>query len=312
MCKQIFFLSLKTISNQRFSLMKKSKIILLVSCALLVVNAYSQGVSFQVLTLKEALVQAKEQGKHVFVMFGTTHCGYSQQAFYTLGNSKKAGDFMNAHFINVAYGNSEALNASTWGEVFEATVKEPFVSLENNEEIIFTNYFVFPNFFFLSPDGKITYFFNGSKNIEERVIKAAKKGLNSKTQTPIFFSTYFNNKMYSKNKKSLEMLSEGMLAYHLLEMPPNIDYSKPNSVSWDEISLPEENKAQAIKHIENSLAKGHHYFNQFLAALIYDKIGEADKAKVFAVNALTGYPKHWDKKKRALIDELLQSHFFKL
>lgn len=107
------------------------------------------------------------------------------------------------------------------------------------------------------------------------------------------------------------MLSEGMLAYHLLEIPPTIDYSKPNSVSWDEISLQEENKASAVKHVENSLAKGHHYFNQFLAAVIYDKIGEADKAKTFAGNALNNYPKHWDKKKRGLIDELLQYHFFK-
>lgn len=107
------------------------------------------------------------------------------------------------------------------------------------------------------------------------------------------------------------MLSEGMLAYHLLEISPTIDYSKPNSISWDEISLPEENKAQAIKHIENSLVKGYHYFNQFLAAVIYDKIGEAEKAKVFAGNALNNYPNHWEKNKRALIDELLQTHFFK-
>lgn len=169
--------------------MKKSNIILLVSFVLLASNACSQSVSFQVLTLKEALVQAKGQEKHVFVMFGTTHCGYSQQAFYKLGNSKIAGDFLNAHFINVAYGNSEALIAPTWGEVFEATVKEPFVSLENNEEVIFTNYFVFPNFFFLSPDRKITYFFNGSKNIEERVLKAEKKkGTESQnTNSSLFF-----------------------------------------------------------------------------------------------------------------------------
>ncbi|MCH7398756.1 hypothetical protein MM236_12195 [Belliella sp. DSM 107340] len=58
-----------------------------------------------------------------------------------------------------------------------------------------------------------------------------------------------------------------------------------------------ENYADAIKHLENSLSKGDHYFNQFLADMIYDKIGDNDKARFYGQNALNNYPKHWVEKK---------------
>lgn len=272
-------------------------------------HAFSQGVNFKSIPLKEALMQAKEEQKHVFVMFGTTHCGYTMQTFFKLGNNKEVGDFMNANFINVAYGNPEGLKAATMGELAELCMSEPYKRLENNEEVLFTNYFVFPNYFFLDPDGRITYFFNGSGKIEKRMLKAAQKGLNAKPQTPLFFRTYFNNKMYPKNKRSLAMLSEGLVAYHLLEMPEHTDFSQAESIYWGEIHLPVENQTLAVQHLENSLAKGDHYFNQFLAALIYEKVGEKEKAKVFAKNALNNYPKHWSKPKRNLTDALLKTQF---
>ncbi|SNS66787.1 Thioredoxin-related protein [Belliella buryatensis] len=284
-------------------------VLVLLSLVCLSSQSIGQGVDFQSITLKEALNQAKEEEKHVFVMFGTTHCGYSMRAFFNLGNNKEVGEFMNANFINVAFANPEGLNAKTMNELVDLSMAEPLSRLENNEEVIFTNYFVFPNFFFLDPNGNITYFFNGSRKIDKRILKAAQKGLNPKPQTPLFFRTYFNNRMYPKTKRSLGMLSEGMLAYHQLEMPPELDYSQPLSINWEDINLPEGNQTLAIKHIENSLSKGDHYFNQFLAAVIYDKTGNPEKASVYAQNAIDNYPKHWSKKKRELIDELLKTQF---
>ena len=284
-------------------------VLILMSLVCVLNQSFGQGVDFQSITLKEALKQAKEEEKHVFVMFGTTHCGYSMQAFFNLGNNKEVGEFMNSNFINVAFANPEGLNAKTMNELVDLSMAEPFPRLENNEEVIFTNYFVFPNFFFLDPNGNITYFFNGSRKIDKRVMKAAQKGLNPKTQTPLFFRTYFNNKMYPKSKRSLKMLSEGMLAYNQLEMPEILDYSDPQSITWEDIKLPEKNQVFAIQHLENSLLKGDHFFNQFLAAVIYNKTGDYDKAFTFAQNAINNYPKHWSKKKRELIDELLRTQF---
>lgn len=290
--------------------MSKITYLLFTICFLFIISAsIGQGVDFQAITLKEAMRKAKEEHKHVFVIFGTTHCGYSLTAFHKLGNDKHAGALMNEHFINVAYGHPDGLRATTMQELVDLGMTNGYALLENNEEVVFTNYFVFPNYFFLDPYGKITYFFNGSKNIDKRILKAAKKGLNPKTQTPLFFATYFNNKMYPKSKRSLEMLSEGMLAYHQLEFPDKVDFSEAKSISWEEINLPEERKELAVKHLENSLAKGDHFFNQFLAAVIYDRTGERDKAYFFAKNAMNNYPKHWSEKKRKLIDELLSQNF---
>ncbi|AFL84429.1 thioredoxin domain protein [Belliella baltica DSM 15883] len=289
--------------------MTKNTILFSLLFFVLAFHSFGQGVDFQSITIKEALKKAREENKHVFVMFGTTHCGYSMQAFFKLGNSKEVGEFMNDKFINVAYANPEGIKAKTMGELFEFSTSESFVKLENNEEVLFTNYFVSPNFLFLDPEGNITYFFTGSRKIEKRIMKAAQKGLNSEMQTPLLFRTYFNNKMYPKTKRSLRMLSEGMLVYHQLEMPENLDYSDPQSISWGDIILPKENQALATKHLENSLTKGDHYFNQFLAAVIYDKTGNPEKASVYAQNAINNYPKHWSKKKRELIDELLKTQF---
>jgi thioredoxin-related protein len=289
--------------------MNKSKIVLSLSLLFCISKAFCQGVDFQSITLKNALEQAKADNKHVFVMFGTTHCGYSMEAFHTLGNDKVVGEYMNKHFVNVAYGHPDGLNATTMQELAELCMTEEYSIIENNEEVVFTNYFVFPNFFFLDPDGKITYFFNGSQKIEKRILKAAKKGLDPNPQTPLFFRTYFNNKMYPKNKRSFEMLSEGMLAYHQLEFPDKLDFSQAQSIRWEEINLPDERKQLAVKHLENSLEKGDHFFNQFLAAVIYDKSGDHENAILHAQNAMTNYPKHWSEKKRKLIDDLLKQKF---
>jgi hypothetical protein len=45
-----------------------------------------------------------------------------------------------------------------------------------------------------------------------------------------------------------------------------------------------------------------------LAAVIFAKTGDQDKAVYHAKNALENYPKHWSKKKRALSDELLKNY----
>lgn len=284
------------------------KIFLVSLLFLLGLESYSQGVNFQAITLKEAFEQAKEEQKHVMVMFGSTHCGYSMIAYYLLAKDKEVGEYMNRHFINVAYMHPDGLGTETIPELMRLGIQPENERLENNEETVFTNYFVFPNYFFFDPSGEINYIFTGSKNIEKRIVKAAKKGLDPKTQTPFLFRTYFNNKMYPKNKSALAMLSQTMLAYHQFEIPEHLDFSDESSIAWNDFNLPDSNKELAIRHIEKSLSLGDYYFNQFMASMIYAKTGNEDKAIYFAKNALENYPKHWSKKKRVLSDELLKNY----
>lgn len=271
-------------------------------------ESYSQGVNFQAITLKEAFEQAREEQKHVMVMFGSTHCGYSMIAYYLLAKDKEVGEFMNSHFVNVAYMHPDGLDTETVPDLMRLGIQPENQRLENNEETVFTNYFIFPNFFFFQPSGEINYIFTGSKNIEKRIIKAAKRGLNPKPQTPFLFRTYFNNKMYPKNKSALAMLSETMLAYHQFEISEHLDFSDESSIGWNDFDLPDTNKELAIRHIEKSLSFGGYYFNQFLASIIYSKTGYQDKAVYYAKNALENYPKHWNKKKRTLSDRLLKNY----
>jgi thioredoxin-related protein len=288
--------------------MSVKTLLISISFILLPIFSYGQGVNFQAISLKEAFEQAAIDQKHVLVMFGTTHCGYSLLAYHSLGNSGEAGEFINKNFISVAYGHPEGLKAETMSELFKKGIEEGYKIKENNEETVFTNYFVFPNFFIFDHEGRIKYVFTGSKNIDKRLVKAAKKGMEEKTQTPFLFSTYFNNKMYPKNKDSLKMLSETMLAYHQLEIPDSLDYSRAKSAKWEDFFLPKSNEVAALQYIERSFEYGDFYFNQFLAALIYDKTGNPEKAIFHAKNALSNYPKHWNQNKRLLSDELLKNY----
>ncbi|WP_209328901.1 thioredoxin family protein [Lunatimonas salinarum] len=273
-------------------------------------TSIGQGVDFKAITLKEALEKAKEEEKHVFVMFGSTHCGYSMMTYQRLGTNREIGEFMNARFINVAYGHKDGLKAKSIGELMHSGIDSTNVVLENNEESVLSNYFVSPNFFFLNPQGEITYFFNGSRDIEKRLRRVAKKGLLQKTQVPLFFRTYFNNSMYPRTKRSLEMLSATMLAYHQLELPDNLDFSDPKSVGWEDFHLLAENENNALQYLERSLQLGDYYFNQFLAAVIYDKVGDSERARLHAKNALENYPTNWQTKQTALIEALLMRNFF--
>jgi len=104
------------------------------------------------------------------------------------------------------------------------------------------------------------------------------------------------------------MLSETMLAYHQLDLPENLDYAKPESAIWDEFRLSKSNQDLAIQHIEKSLAYGSYYFNHFLAAMIYEKVGNQELAVYHADKAFNDFPKHWSQKKRMLSDELLKDY----
>jgi thioredoxin-related protein len=281
-------------------------LIFLVIFATSISISIAQGIEFQAITLKEAFEKAQKEQKHVMVMFGSTHCGYTLMAYHKLSKSTEFGSFFDQNFISVAYGHPDGLQATNVMELMESGINADYAIIENNEETVITNYFVFPNFVFFDPTGKVTYVFTGSGKIEKRIVKAAKKGLTPKTQTPFLFWTYFNNKMYPKNKRSLNMLSEAMLAYHQLDVPDNLDYAKTESATWDEFRLSKSNQDLAIQHIEKSLAYGSYYFNHFLAAMIYDKTGDRELAVIHAEKALNNFPKHWSKNKRLLPDELLR------
>lgn len=67
------------------------------------VQLFAQGVGFKSISLKEALEQAKAQGKMVFVDCYTTWCGPCKMMAEQVFPQKAAGDFFNARFVNVKF-----------------------------------------------------------------------------------------------------------------------------------------------------------------------------------------------------------------
>ena len=79
------------------------RIVCLLICVCSYFQLFSQGVDFKQITLKEALEQAKAQGKMVFMDCYTTWCGPCKMMTEEVFPQKEAGDFFNAHFVNVKF-----------------------------------------------------------------------------------------------------------------------------------------------------------------------------------------------------------------
>ena len=79
------------------------RIVCLLICVCGYFQLFSQGVDFKQITLKEALEQAKAQGKMVFMDCYTTWCGPCKMMTEEVFPQKEAGDFFNAHFVNVKF-----------------------------------------------------------------------------------------------------------------------------------------------------------------------------------------------------------------
>ena len=105
--------------------------------------------------LKEALEQAKVQGKMVFVDCYTTWCGPCKMMTEEVFPQKEAGDFFNAHFVNVKF-DMEKGEGPELGKRFNVNV--------------------YPTFLIIEQDGSIRHRFIG--NTKEKVfIKRVKEGL---------------------------------------------------------------------------------------------------------------------------------------
>ena len=77
------------------------RIVCLLICVCGYFQLFSQGADFKQITLKEALEQAKVQGKMVFVDCYTTWCGPCKMMAQEVFSREDVGQFMNTRFVNV-------------------------------------------------------------------------------------------------------------------------------------------------------------------------------------------------------------------
>ena len=261
----------------------------------------SQGIDFKPISIRDGLKLAKSENKNLFILFGTTHCGYSRHSYVELSNDKSCGDFINKNFISIGYGDSTVINGKEW---YNSKTRLQLNLIENELETVFCNYFVFPNYFFFNKKGEIVYI-NAAPKKSQKILKYAESTNNGKLKTPFLFGIKFNNKMYPKNKSTYKMLSHCLNAYVLMDVPHDIDYKNDSIYSLNDFKFAKKNLRKAKAEIELSIQNHEYYFNCFLAAMIYYQLNKLEKAKIYAKKGLNNYPKHWTDS-RKLTDKLMK------
>jgi thioredoxin-related protein len=280
----------------------KHLILVLIILAILPISdsLFSQGINFKPITIREGVKLAKTENKNLFVLFGTTHCGYSQISFNELYRNKACGDYFNEHFICIGYGDSTTINLNKW---YHSTTRVQYNLMEDEIESVLCNYFIYPNYFFFNKHGEIVYI-NAAPKKPKKLLKYARSVSNGKVKTPFLFRFKFNNKMYPKNKSTYKMLTHCLNAYVLMDVPTDINYKIDSIWNVKDFKFDNNNLEKARDKIETSLKYNEYYFNCFLASIIYYKSGNFEKAVYYARKGLNDFPKHWDDS-RKLSDKLM-------
>lgn len=147
------------------------------------VQLFTQGVGFKSISLKEALEQAKAQGKMVFVDCYTTWCGPCKMMAEQVFPQKEAGDFFNTHFVNVKFDMEK-------GEGKELSTRFKIRA--------------YPTFLLLEPDGTERYRIVGGGELEE-FIERVSRGLQEKNSLPVLDKEYTTGKMSKRRMLDLVM-----------------------------------------------------------------------------------------------------------
>ncbi|HHH52880.1 MAG TPA: DUF255 domain-containing protein [Bacteroidetes bacterium] len=120
-------------------------------------SSFSQGMIFFHDSWEEALKKAKLENKLIFVDAYTKWCGPCKRMQKNIFPTQKAGEFYNKHFINMKI-DMESQEGMKWGLTYPVGA--------------------YPTFFFITPDGKVSYTHTGGMDIK-RFIDMGKSALKS-------------------------------------------------------------------------------------------------------------------------------------
>lgn len=148
----------------------------LLFCVLLCLKLFSQGVDFKSITLAEALAQAEVQNKMVFVDCYTTWCGPCKMMTEQVFPQKEAGDYFNAHFVNVKFDMEK-------GEGKELATRFKIKA--------------YPSFLVLNAAGQEVYRIVGGEELRE-FIKKVERGIQPKNSLVSLEKEYKTGKMSKK------------------------------------------------------------------------------------------------------------------
>ncbi|MDR1274074.1 MAG: thioredoxin family protein, partial [Odoribacteraceae bacterium] len=163
------------------------KYLLLIICTLLAPRLHAQGVQFEELPLADALRQAGEQGKLVFVDCYTVWCGPCKQMANVEFPKPEAGQYFNARFVNVKFDMER-------GEGLEVASRYAVN--------------IYPTFLILSPDGGEVNRVIGSAPLGDFIEKVA-AAIDSRNDLPTLTAEYATGDMTPERMKDFILVLRG-------------------------------------------------------------------------------------------------------
>lgn len=143
------------------------KIIGLLLLLPLFVQAQSTGIQFESgLSWKQVQAKAKAENKYIFVDCYATWCGPCKWMSANIFPDKQAGDYMNAHFINVGV----QMDKTAKDEQF---VKDWYADAKMMHDLYKIG--SYPTYLFFSPDGTIIHRFSGSRGDVKTFLAAVRE-----------------------------------------------------------------------------------------------------------------------------------------
>lgn len=158
---------------------------------------YAQGIEFRTESYAEVLKMAKQQDKLVFVDIYTSWCGPCKHMAKEIFTQQKAGDFFNAHFLNMKLDAEKDADGKAVAARFGVNA--------------------YPTMLFVDGNGELVYRLLGGKPIDEFVAEG-QKALDAYAAKPMLEK---NAKLYAEGKRDKAFLLE----YYALKDKAGLDCS---------------------------------------------------------------------------------------
>lgn len=173
------------------------KLIMMVSVLMISLTAISQGIKFQQERYADVLKMAKEQNKLVFVDIYTSWCGPCKHMAKNIFPEVKAGEFYNAHFLNLQLDAEKSEDGKMVAKKFGVTA--------------------YPTFLFIDGNGELVYRFLGGRTVD-MFVKEGEKAVDAYAALPEL-KKYM--KKYEKGARDKEFLNQ----YFILKDKSGLDCS---------------------------------------------------------------------------------------
>ena len=173
------------------------RMIVLLTALLMSLSVFSQGIEFQQKSFAEVLKVAQKEKKLVFIDIYTSWCGPCKHMSKEIFPQAAAGEFFNAHFLNMQLDAEKSEDGKMIAQKFGVSA--------------------YPTFLFVDGNGELVYRFLGGRTVE-KLIEEGKKALDA-------FEVQPELKKYAKKYEKGKCDKDFLEQYFILKDKAGLDCS---------------------------------------------------------------------------------------